>query len=285
MASRTPDPSGHPALIQPHGFLLGVTPDWRVSRVSANIGDFLAIKGPSPLGQLLADVLGDEAVHTLRNCLSLLRDADGSARVFALHASGTIRPIDVHMHMVGSDIMIEAQPATGHEGGDQIGLVRALAARLDGLDRIDNLLGEGARQLRALSGFANISLYRWTDAGAKLAAHSARGDLAPAPAPTRGALRQIVDAGAPGVAIEQDGHSRPLDRGLLLATGPDDRAAMGNSPSLVRLPLDGGGTNWGVAVCLNASPRHLGLERLAAAELFSDLLALRIALLEARGRI
>ena len=283
MASRTPDIAGIPALIQPHGFLIGLTPDWKVSHASANISDFLADAGDSPLGRPLADVLGDEAVHSLRNQLSLLRDAHGSARVFALEASGTDRPINVQMHMIGGATILEAQPATRREGGDPIGLVRALAARLDGQDRLDALLDEGARQLRALTGFANVSLFRWTDGGAEIAAHCARGDLAPAPLPVSGALRLIVDADAPGVAIDPGGKAWPLDRCLLRGPGPEDRAAIGASASLVRLPLDGGGTSWGVAVCLNNSPRHLGLERLAAAELFSDLLALRIALLESRN--
>lgn len=283
MAGPAPDLAGQPARIQPHGFLIELTPDWRIARASANIGDHLAHPGASPIGQPLADVLGDEAVHTLRNRLSLLRAPNGSARVFALNASGTNRPIDVEMHMAGSDIIVEAQPEAGHDGSDPIGLVRALAARLDGQDRIGGLLDEGARQLRALTGLANISLFRWTGGAAELAAHCARGDLVAAPVPASGTLRLIVDADAPGVAIEPGSEAGSLDRCLLRGAGPEDRAAMGTSASLVRLPLEGGGTNWGVAVCLNHSPRHLGLERLAAAELFGDLLALRIALLEARG--
>ena len=283
MASRTPDPSGHPALIQPHGFLIGVTPDWRVAYASATIGDFLVNAGASPIGQPLADVLGDAAVHTLRNRLSLLRDADGSARVFALHASGTNRPIDVHMHMVGGDIMIEAQPATGQEGGDQIGLVRALASRLDGQQQLDGMLQEGARQLRALTGFDSVSLYRWNVAGtADLAAHCARGNLDPGPLPGTGRLRLIIDASASGIAIDPEPNASLLDRCLLQMPGAADRDAMGTAASLVRLPLKAIGAEWGVAVCLNALPRQFGLERFAAAELFSDLLALRIALLESR---
>lgn len=282
MASHTPDIAGTPALIQPHGFLIGVTPDWTVAYASANIGDFLASCGASPVGQLLADVLGDEAVHSLRNQLSLLRDPMGSARVFALHVSGANRPIDIQMHTVGDDTILEAQPATRRDSGDPIGLVRALATHLDGHDRLDALLDEGARQLRALTGFADVSLFRWTDGGAEIAAHCARGDLAPAPLPVSGALRLIVDAAAPGVAIEPDIKAGSLDGCLLHAAGPDDRAAMDSSPSFVRLPLIGGALNWGVAVCLNPSPRHLGLERLAATELFCDLLALHIALLETR---
>ncbi len=147
LASRTPDIAGTPGRIQPHGFLIGVTPDWTVAHASANIGDYLAECSASPVGQLLADVLGDEAVHSLRNQLSLLRDASGCARVFALHVSGDNRPIDVQMHMVRSNIIVEAQPSPSREGGDPIGLVRSLATRLDRHDRLEALLDEGARRI------------------------------------------------------------------------------------------------------------------------------------------
>ena len=270
-------------MIQPHGFLIGVTPDWNVAHVSANIGGYL-VGGSAPQpGDALADVLGDEAVHTLRNRLSLLRDPGGVARVFALAATGTAGPIDVQMHMVGEDVLVEAQPADGKDSGDPIGLVRALAARLDARDGLEDMLNEGARQLRALTGFDNVTLFRWTEDGAAVVAHSARGTLTPAPTPECGALRQIVDTHAQGVAIERQDPPGSLDRCLLLAPRPEEDIGLGPSASMLRLPLTGGGSEWGVAVCLNASPRKLGLFRLASAELFTDLLTLRIALHEARA--
>ena len=283
MASHTPDIAGHPGRIQPHGFLIGVTPDWTVAHASANIGDYLAGCGASPVGQLLSDVLGDEAVHSLRNQLSLLRDANGSARLFALHVSGAQRPIDVQMHKVGGGTIMEAQPAPSREGGDPIGLVRSLAARLDGHRRLEALLDEGTRQLRALTGFAAVSLFRWVESASTLAAHCARGDRPPAAVPAGRSLRLVVDADAQSVPIDPEGCAWTLDRALLQAPGVEDRAAMGSDKSMLRLPIVGGTLNWGVAVCLDQSPHHLGLERLAAAELFCDLLGLRIALLEARN--
>lgn len=269
--------------IQPHGFLIGLSPEWRISRVSANIGEFLGDAGPSTIGQEIAQLLGDSAVHTLRNRLSLLRDPQGSARAFALQVNGTTRPIDVAMHMVGSDVMIEGQPATGNESGDPIGLVRALASRLDGKRDRGEMLAEGARQLRALTGFDRVTLFRWKpDGAAEIAAHCAQGDRAAAPTPTTGELRLIVDAAADGIAVEPATKPALFDRCLLNIAAAADRDAMGTSASLVRISLTAGGIKWGVAVCLNQTPRQLGLERFASAELFSDLLALRITLLEAR---
>jgi GAF domain-containing protein len=49
------------------------------------------------------------------------------------------------------------------------------------------------------------------------------------------------------------------------------------------VPLASSGTPWGVAVCLNRSPRQPTLDRIAAAELFGDLLAMRAELCELRA--
>lgn len=279
-----PDAAAALARIQPHGLLVGLTPDWRIMRASANLGDHLTNAKASPIGRPLADILGSAAVHTLRNRMALLRNPEGSARQFALHTTGTTRPIDVVMHIVGDETIVEAQASTGQESGDPIGLVRELASRLDGQEKLDGMLQEGARQLRALTGFDSVSLYRWNVAGtADLAAHCARGNLDPAPLPGTGWLRLIVDASASGIAIDPEPNASLLDRCLLQMPEAADRDAMGTAASLVRLPLKAVGSEWGVAVCLNGSPRQLGLERFAAAELHSDLLALRIALLESRA--
>ena len=277
-----PDVSARPTRIQPHGFLIGLSPEWRVVRASTNIGEFLGRDQPPPIGQELAKLLGDSAVHTLRNRLSLLRDPQGSARAFALPVNGAARPFDVAMRSVGSDVILEGQPATGQESGDPIGLVRALASRLDGTEDQEAMLVEGARQLRALTGFDRVTLFRCKPDGvAEVAAHCARGDLAAAPTSLAGELRLIVDAAADGIAIAPTATPATLDRCLLRNATIDERNAMG-AAALVRLPLVASGIDWGVAVCLNQTPRQLGLERFASAELFSELLALRLALLEAR---
>lgn len=278
-----PDPD-EPARIQPHGFRIGLSPDWRIVSASANIGEFLSNFWPVPFGQDIALLLGDAAVHTLRNRLSLLRDPHGSARTFALQVNRATRPIDVAMHMVGSDVIIEGQYAIRQESGDPIGLVRALASRLDGKQTREALLAEGARQLRALTGFDGVTIFRWVNGGvAELAAHCARGDVAAAPTPVASTLRLIVDARLGGIAIDPNPTSVPSGRSLLGTATAADRDAMGNAVSLVRIPLIAGGVTWGVTVCLNHTARQVGLERLASAELFGDLLALRIALFEAKS--
>src|SRR6187399_2966078 len=72
------------AEIQPCGFLAVLGQDWRVRHVSANIADHFADCGPRMIGQPLAEFFGGSAVHSLRNQLALMRDPEGTARLFSL---------------------------------------------------------------------------------------------------------------------------------------------------------------------------------------------------------
>ena len=57
--------------IQPHAFLIEASVDWIVTRVSANIGEFLPAGVAGVLGRSLAEVLGSGATHSLRGQLQI----------------------------------------------------------------------------------------------------------------------------------------------------------------------------------------------------------------------
>jgi light-regulated signal transduction histidine kinase (bacteriophytochrome) len=260
-----------------------VAPDWRIVRASANVADFL----PGHAGEIvdgpLSDLFGNEAVHTLRNRLSLLRDAEGIVRFFALQVPGTPAALDIMMHMAGSETILEAQPRTGQDSGDPIGLVRELARRLDTQSGRSDFFQEAARLLRALTGFEGATLFRYDEAGiTELVAHCARGDVAPSDPPSveRSRLRFISEAGARPVAIAPAPEAELLSASLLRAPSDIEKAEMGSAASMLLLPLRAGSVRLGVAVCVDRSPRNLNLERIAAVELFGDLVALRLAILD-----
>src|SRR6478735_1265229 len=83
------------AEIQPRGFLLALAPDWRILRASANVANFMPGIGETIADRPLTDLFGNEAVHALRNRLSLLRDANGVARLFGLQLSGESPALDI----------------------------------------------------------------------------------------------------------------------------------------------------------------------------------------------
>ena len=77
--------------VQPFGFLIALTADWLVSRVSANSADHIGLSPEQMLGQPISAIFSGEAVHSLRNRITLLRgpDAvDGAPRATGLVERG-----------------------------------------------------------------------------------------------------------------------------------------------------------------------------------------------------
>ena len=270
------------AEVQPCGFAVVLGEDWRVFSVSGNIAELFADCGRFMIGQPLAEHFGAAAVHSLRNQLALMRDAAGTARLFSLFFASVPKPFDVAMHLVGGKIVLEVFPSAHLEAGDPAGTVRQLAAQLDSCTTADEILQRGARLMRALTGFDGVTIFR----GSQRAAHDARGDLAPAghcPSPE---LRLVADASASPAALEPDCDASLFDRALLRCPDEAERDAIriGGANALLAVPLRSAGKDWGMAVSRNRGPRRPALDRIAAAELFGDLLAMRAELCEFRAR-
>ena len=56
--------------VQPFGFLIALTADWLVARVSANSADFIGLSPDDMLGRPISDILASDAIHALRNRIS-----------------------------------------------------------------------------------------------------------------------------------------------------------------------------------------------------------------------
>lgn len=267
------------AAVQPCGFLVVLGQDWRVEHVSDNIGDHFADCGARMAGQPLAEFFGAAAVHSLRNQLALMRDPQGSARLFSLFLAGVPKPFDVALHFHAGRIVLEALPAARVEAGDPAGTVRQLAQRLDGCDSVTDLLQRGAHGLRALTGYDSITLFRFdaSGRGARIA-DDARGEPIPAPLCPLPVVRVLADAKRGIALLDPPAPAKIVERALLRPwTGSNAAEAC------LTLPLVSSGMPWGVALCLNRTARQPTLERIAAAELFADLLAMRAEICALRG--
>ena len=269
------------AEVQPCGFAVVLGEDWRVASVSANIADHFADCGRFMIGQPLAEHFGAAAVHSLRNQLALMRDSSGTARLFSLFFASVPKPFDVAMHLVGGKIVLEVFPSAHLEAGDPAGNVRQLAAQLDGCTTADEMLQRGARLMRALTGFDGVTIFR----GSQRAAHDARGDLEPAEHCPPAGLRLIADTAGEPAALDPDCGAVLLDRALLRSPDEAERDAIrkDGAGAWLTVPLRSAGTHWGMAVGRNRSARRPALDRIAAAELFADMLAMRADLCELRG--
>jgi light-regulated signal transduction histidine kinase (bacteriophytochrome) len=286
--AQTAEPDSARAEIQPAGFLIALDQDWRVRHVSENIGDHFADFGRRMTGQPLADFFGAAAVHALRNQLALTRDPSGTARLFSLFFAGVPKPFDVALHQADRTILLEALPAAHLEAGDPVGAVRDLSARLGRHKDLPSLLADGAHQLRALTGFDRVVLFRCTKGGLEPVAEDSRQSAPPAAIPpvVEERLRMVCDSAAPGVALDPPADAGLVDGCILCGCGENERetAKANGAAASLTIPIRSGETAWGVALGLNRSPRRPMLDRLAAAELFAEMLAMRIEICELKGR-
>lgn len=289
-------------MIQPFGFLVAVSTDWLIARVSENIAEFADRTPAEVLGKPLRSLFCDAAEHTLRNLASQLRGIDATERMFnlALLPNGAL--FDVAVHYSGRSLVIEAEPVAD-AGVDAALRVRAIAVRLDQTEDLDAFLREGARQIRALTGFDRVMVYRFDTVGSgEVVAEALRGGVdsflglnypasdIPAQARTlylRSVFRIIADVHAVPVAIAPvlDFAGEPLDQSIsvLRAVSPihiEYLRNMGVQASLsISIIVDG--KLWGLFACHHYAPRLPSFAHRSAAELFGRMFSM---MLEGRER-
>ena len=289
--------------IQPVGFLIALTSDWMIARVSANIGSFFDAEPADLIGRPLASLLTPTAVHGLRNRLAMLRGPDSVERIFSCTMITGHEPFDVALHMSGGQVVIEAEPGSGGDHGDATGTVRSMIVRLDQAETMTAFFNEGARQVRALSGFDRVMVYRFAEDGSgEVVAetckpgigsfHGLRYPASDIPAQARelykrNLLRIITDVDAEPVPIvpQLDERGQPLDLSLamLRSVSPihiEYLKNMGVRASMsISIVVEG--RLWGLFACHHYSPRCASFERRSVAELFAQMFAMR---LESRER-
>jgi light-regulated signal transduction histidine kinase (bacteriophytochrome)/CheY-like chemotaxis protein len=288
--------------IQPIGFLLALTADWLIARVSANVAQFIGKEPEALYGTPLADLFAAKAVHDLRNRVSMLRGPDAVERLFDCELIKGGGRFDVAIHLSGASVVIEAEPATG-EHGDATGTVRSMIARLDQAPDFAAFYREGARQVRALIGFDRVMVYRFApDDSGEVVAEACRSGIGrflglhypasdiPVQARAlykRNMLRVITDVNATPVPIlpARDETGQPLDLSLsvLRSVSPihiEYLKNMGVGASL-SISIIVEGRLWGLFACHHYSPICPTFEARSVAELFAQMFSMR---LESRER-
>ncbi|WP_439613546.1 GAF domain-containing protein, partial [Reyranella sp.] len=288
--------------VQPIGFLIALTSDWMVARASANVETWLG-KGPEEiLGKALSEVFSAGAVHDLRNRTIMLRGPDSVERLFGVEVVAGRPPLDLALHLSGGSVVIEGEPSSG-EQQDSTSLVRSMIGRLDQCTDLNTFFREGARQVRGLTGFDRVMVYRFAPDGSGEVVGEAckpgigtffglRYPASDIPQQARelyrrNLLRVIADVDAEPVPIvpQLDPSGRPLDLSLsvLRAVSPIHieylrNMGVGASMSISIIVED---RLWGLFACHHYSPRCPSFERRSVCELFSQMFSMR---LEARER-
>ena len=289
--------------IQPVGFLIAVSTDWLISRVSANAPDFLDRSVDDLLGASLRDVLAGEAVHKLRNLLSSLRGEDAVERAFGVQLVADGSRFDLAVHMSNGEIVMEAEPSEPESELNPSAFVQTMLSRLNRLTDLDALLKEAAGQVRALTGHDRVMIYRFhPDGSGEVVAERLQPGLEPflglrypasdIPRQARALMeRNIVrvvadlDATASAIVPQFGPTGAPLDLSMstLRAHSPIHLEYLKNMGvgATLTISLLRGGRLWGLISCHHQTARQISYQRRTAAELFAQVLSM---LIETRER-
>ncbi|WIW88493.1 HWE histidine kinase domain-containing protein [Sphingobium sp. V4] len=288
--------------VQPFGFLIALTADWLVSRVSANSAAFIGLAPDDLLGRPISAIFSGDAIHALRNRITLLRGPDSVERVFSLALMDGGTAFDVAVHFSGPLVVIEAEPAS-HDEMEASSTVRSMVARLGQADGMTAFLRDGARQVRALTGFDRVMVYRFADGGdgevvaealkpgvdSFLGLHYPASDI-PVQARAlylRNIFRIIADVHAEPVpvvpALDPTGAALDMSLCLTRAVSPIHIEYLGNMGvgASLSISIIVDGRLWGLFACHHYSPRLPTFAQRSAAELFGQIFSM---MLESRER-
>ncbi|RFC64108.1 GAF domain-containing protein [Fulvimarina endophytica] len=284
--------------IQDFGFLLVISFDWLIQRVSLNVADYTGRQVDDLLGAPVSDLLGDSVIHMLRSRVQMLSADDASERVFGIDFLADGRKYDVSMHISGASIIVEAEPSDVGQTISPGTLVRSMSGRLQRTRSTQDLFDESVRQLRSVTGFDRVMLYRFNQDGAGTVVSEAlrtgleafKGLNYPASDIPRQAralyvrnrVRTIADIAAVPVPIEPalDPSGEPLDLSLsvLRSVSPihvEYLRNMGVEASFsISIVIDG--QLWGLFALHHYKPRRLSMEMRNATELFGLMISLMI---------
>lgn len=278
--------------VQPHGFLIECSPDWIVRRVSANMRSWFGRQPEQALGAPLSDLFGPRLIHDLRGELQLMGERPVVGRLYDRQATGCDRSLDLAVHRAGETIVIEGEPATG-EPNRAATAVPTLLAQLRHEKTVEGLAGMIVRQVRALTQFDRIMVYRFHHDGSGEVIAESKATSLPSfkglryPASDippqaralylRNPIRLIADVGAQTVDLipRIDPMGRPLDLSMadLRAVSPvhiEYLRNMGVAASM-SISIVVGGELWGLIAAHHQHPRRLSMAQRESLSFFGQM--------------
>ena len=259
--------------IQPAGFLIQLSLDWIVLRASENIDDFLGESHVTLIEEPFSRFVQAQALHDLRNLFSRLSGSTGIARAYRVRLTDDRPRFDIAFQVSDGRVLLEAVPSAERGHGTTMGSVGGLIEGLSGRNGAA-LLDAAARRMRALTGHD-----RCTIVCGDRTAHSSRAAAAATADSTPDLPAIVADTGAGSVPIfPRRPNDKSIARALLRSPSENSLKPLRDREigSAMTVPLCFEGRPTGHLWCESRAPREPNFELHAAAELFAQMLALRL---------
>lgn len=258
--------------IQQRSYLLELSLDWIVLRASENIHHLLGESHVTLIDEPLGKFVHAQALHDLRNLFSKLSGTTGIGRAYAVRLTDDPDLVDIAFQQVNGRVLLEAVISAGCFG-ESFGSVGGLIAGLANSSG-QALLDGAARRMRALTGYDRVTL-KCGDRKAESSRGAFGGAVDPADLPI---LIADTDAGTVSLFPRED-EDTSAHEALMRALGEADRKELGTKSikSMLRVPFTAGGIECEFC-CESRTARDPNFEMHAAAELFAQMFAMRLAI-------
>ncbi len=291
------EPIRVPESIQPHGFLVAIdSADWMVRRVSANIGEHLPIVAADVLGRSAIDLFAQsvpDVVEELKNVvlqdLAMLQPVSIGQRSYNVtaHRISNLLVVEFELRQEARSSLDSLYPQ-----------IRAAVEQIQAADTLDPLYRIVVSQIRALTGFDRVKIYRFDAQWNGRVMAEERNEALPSyldlrfpasdiPAQARdlyrvNRIRLIPDVDYEPVPILSDAAvaDKPLDMThcVLRSVSPVHLQYMRNmgTPASMSISILRDGNLWGLVSCHHSTPRHVATHVRAACDFLVQILAMQI---------
>jgi PAS domain S-box-containing protein len=290
--------------IQPYGILFALSePDLVVRQVSGNSNTLLGMPPEIILDRSLGAVLGPQQLEEFQE--QVLGNAGPFSMLLRVPVSGKVLDMDCSAHRQDGVLIVELEPLQGAHSLDPLDFdahVRTPLSRLRAATDISELSQVAASEIRRLSGFERVMIYRFDEEwnGEVIAEAVGRspvsyfgmrfpaGDIPPQVRQLflLNAIRAIADIDAvpaPIVPAAVPLTGRPLDLtySLLRSASPIHLEYLRNMDVHASLTVSilVNGRLWGMIACHHPAPHRVAHSTRSVCELIGQTLAAQVALL------
>lgn len=168
------EPIHIPGGIQPHGYLLSVSDDLGILQASDNLATLIGEPVETLLGKPLSALLGVPAAERVAHAVATAKLDQAPLYLGVagnpLHESAIAGPeqFDVTIHRHDGNLIIELEVAH-HRTGDMFAsmypLARTFTRSLQDVATVDELARLAVHEVRAITGFGRVMLYRFDEEG------------------------------------------------------------------------------------------------------------------------
>jgi diguanylate cyclase (GGDEF)-like protein len=166
LSSCASEPIHVPGAIQPYGVLIATESDtWRIEWVSANIEHCLGVAALHAIGLELAQLIGEQACAAIESTLN--GDSYGVSNLLYLTLPISLKPeraVLVHRHL--GRIIIELEQSAPLESRTlALSRTQSIIASLRESETVAQLCNEAVRQIRLLTNYDRVMVYRFDPDG------------------------------------------------------------------------------------------------------------------------